>query len=340
MNLNRNNYVKRNNHISTGNLIIPFAICILFFVTSCSGLKYAALKSARDPGNCNQQNAYTYTVSDLPKPIYEIELDTCLTNRFSAKSLNMANAIGVLGYLEKYVKAKKESSKNPSTEKRLELIELALKINQRINISSIEISAVTSEIDCEEERADQIGNYLEGKEGETESRLTVGTIIVGAVGTIVTGALITNEKNGNAGDIIGIGTGLTETTLGILILLNKRSVEFLHPRNILREVWEGKETSPVFPTFIWYYLNYHNPADFGTTSIRDQIIAHWMDFGQISVASTKEKTKLINIYFGSGGKYSAEQLKNRSNMLDQLEAQISLMKQEIKSLAIEVESFE
>lgn len=332
--------MKTFHHISTGRFVLPFVICTLLLASSCSGLKYAALKSARDPGNCNQQNAYTYTVNDLPKPIYEIELDTCLTNRFSLQSLNMANAIGVLEYLEKYVKAKAESVKNPSTEKRLELIELALKINQRINISSIEISAVTSEIDCEEERADQIGNYLKGKEGERESRLTVGTIIVGAAGTIVTGALIADEKSGNAGDIIGIGTGLTEATLGILILLNKRSVEFLHPRNILREVWEGKETSPVFPTFVWYYLNYYNPSDFGTKSIRDQIIAHWMDFGQISNASTKEKTKLIDIYFGSGGKYSAEQLKNRSNMLDQLEAQISLMKQEIKGLAIEVESLE
>lgn len=332
--------MKTVHHISTGRLALPLITCILLLTSSCSGLKYAALKSARDPGNCNQQNAYTYTVNDLPKPIYEIELDTCLTNRFSPKSLNMANAIGVLEYLEKYVRAKKESIENPSTEKRLELIELALKINQRINISSIEISAVTSEIDCEEERADQIGNYLEGKESQTESRLTVGTIIVGAAGTIVTGALIADEKSGNTGDIIGIGTSLIEATLGILILVNKRSIEFLHPRNILREVWEGKETSPVFPTFVWYYLNYFNPSDFGTKSIRDQIIAHWMDFGQISNASTKERTKLIDIYFGSGGKYSAEQLKNRSNMLDQLEAQISLMKQEIKGLAIEVESLE
>lgn len=318
----------------------PFFICFLFITASCSGLKNVALKAAKDPGNCNQQNAYTYTADDLPKPIHEMVLDTCLTNHFSPESLNMANAIGVLGYLEKYINLKKESADSLSTEQRLKLLELNLKINQRINITSIEISAVTSEIDCEEERADQIGNYLEGKEGETETKLTVGTIIVGAAGSIVTGALINNEKSGNASDIIGIGTALTEATLGVLILLNKRKVEFLHPRNILREVWEGKETSPVFPPFVWYYLNYFNPNDSVNTSIRHQIIDHWLEFGQISNANTKEKSKLIDIYFGDGGIYTAEQLKNRSNMLDQLEAQISLMKQDIKGLAVEVESLE
>ncbi|MCC5917712.1 MAG: hypothetical protein JJU02_10360 [Cryomorphaceae bacterium] len=43
------------------------------------------------------------------------------------------------------------------------------------------------------------------------------------------------------------------------------------------------------------------------------------------------------LFFGEGGKYTADQLTNRANMHDQIEAQINLMKQDLKLLALELE---
>jgi len=45
------------------------------------------------------------------------------------------------------------------------------------------------------------------------------------------------------------------------------------------------------------------------------------------------------LYFGEGGRYTAEQLKNRAAMLDQVEASITLMKQDLKVLSIEFEKY-
>ncbi len=306
---------------------------LTFALTSCAGLKNTQLKSQLGISNCNQQATFNYSQDDLPKPIHSINIDTLLTNRFSFQSLNAANAVRLLDLLTEYVNLNKDYKISPTLDKRIEIVELLQKINQRINISSLEISAVASEMDCEEERADQIATYLKGKEDDAETKLTVGAIVVGAVGAITTGVLLTE---GNVPEFIGIGAGLTEATLGILILLNKRKVEFYHSRNALKDIWFRPETSSIFPQSVWYYLTYEKP-DGSKKSMRQQLVDRWLGFGQIADTKEKNKEKVYRLFFGEGGKYTADQLTNRANMHDQIEAQINLMKQDLKLLALELE---
>lgn len=319
------------------NRITIWTLTILTFVlTSCAGLKNAQLISQLDKSNCNQQVTRTYTENDLPKPIHSIDIDTVLINRFSFQSLNAANDIGLIDLLTEYVKLKKTLNNNPTLEKRIEIVELSQRINQRINISSLEISAVASEMDCEEERADQIATYLKGKEDDAETKLTVGAIVVGAAAAITAGLLLANGDAGNATEFIGIGAGLTEATLGVLILLNKRKVNFYHPRNALKDIWTAPETSTIFPSSVWYYLTYENPET-KEKSLRQQLVDKWLGFGQIAETKEKNKESVYNLFFGDGGKYTADQLTNRANMHDQIEAHINLMKQDLKLLVLELE---
>ncbi|MFN3918614.1 MAG: hypothetical protein ACK4K0_12865 [Flavobacteriales bacterium] len=316
---------------------IFWTLTILTLVlTSCAGLKNAQLNSQLDKSNCNQQTVFSYVKSDLLKPIHTLDIDTILINRFSFQSLNAANAIGIFDLLSELVNLKKSYKANPTIDKRIEIIELSQRINQRINISSLEISAVASEMDCEEERADQIATYLKGKEDDAETKLTVGAIVVGAAGAITAGILLTSGDAGNAPEFIGIGAGLTEATLGLLILLNKRKVEFYHSRNALKDIWEAPETSTIFPTSVWYYLTYENPNK-NEKSLRQQLADKWLGFGQIADTKEKHKDKVYDLFFGEGGKYTADQLTNRANMHDQIEAQINLIKQDLKQLALEIE---
>lgn len=315
---------------------IPQVVLIsAFVITSCSGFQPTRMKSQLYTSNCNQQNVYNYTVAEMPQPMHMIPVDTALAARFSFKSLNAANAIGVLDLVSDYVTIRKKYKQDPTIENRLTQLELVQKLNQRINIASLEVSAVSSEMDCEEERTSQIADFLKGKEDETESKLTVGAIVIGAAGAIASGLLI---DKGNTGDYIGLGTGITEATLGMLILRNKRSIEFYHNRNALRDIWEGRPTSSIFPPTVWYYLNYSNPKEPEKVSFRREIIEKWMNFGQIADEKSKKKTQLLELYFGNGGKYSAQELDNRANMYDQLESQINLMKQDLKALSMELEN--
>src|SRR5690606_27615942 len=251
----------------------------------CATIKDANIRQQVIGSNCNQQNVYSYTEDDLPQPLHTISIDPELANRLNSGNLHIANALGLLPDLTQYVRLKK--GLQPSDlERRLTVLELKQRIDHKINIASLEISAVASEMDCEEERTGQVANYLKGSESETESKLTIAAVVVGATGAIATGGLIENDAASNT---VGIATGITEASLGLLMLFNNRKVKFYHERNALREVWEWKPVSSNFPPFVWYYLTYRDPNK-GTPSIRETIIEKWKNFGQISEP----------IYFGDG----------------------------------------
>lgn len=309
---------------------------LLFFVSSmvlssCSSYKTANFETYLRKSNCNQRNVYQYDSTDLPQAIHYLHLDSFLVKNFTFQSLNVANAIGILPLLEQYGIQKKINQAEKTIQNQVNLIELTQLISQKINSASLEISAVSSEMDCEEERTSQIANYLKSQESDRETKLTVGSIVVGATGAILSGIY----SDQDAGSYIGISTGIIEAGFGVLILLNTRKIEFMHPRNALRDVWEGYQVSSNFPASIWYYLNYHNPDVPDEKSLRYQIIEKWIDFGQISGLESKKKRKLLDTYFRDGGKYTSQQLSNRADMYDQLESNINLMKQDLNRLSLE-----
>jgi hypothetical protein len=314
-------------HITMFLLLFTAAI-----LTSCKNI--TTIQQHAERSTCTQQNAAYYSQRDIPRSLHELELDTVLTNHFSWTSLNVANAIGLLDELKLFVESSKVYKAQPTIENRIDQLVWSHSITERINLASLEVSAAASELDCEEERITQIAEYLKGAEGETESKLTVAAIVAGASSAIISGIMLANG-NGDNVEYVGIVSGIVEATLGISILANKRKVLFYHPRNALQEIWQGNETSEVFPPFIWYYLNYQNPADTNQRSIRYQIIDRWISFKQIDNATTKKKRKLLNLYFGEGGKYKTEQLYNRANMYDQLESHVKMMKQDLMLLSLE-----
>jgi len=248
-------------------VIWSLTISILPTIIGCVSIRDASINQQIIGSNCNQQNIYSYTEEELPQPLHTLSIERALTDQLSYGNLNMANAIGILTDLTRYIRLKK-SVESSDIAKRLTILELKQRMDHTINMASLEVSAIASEVDCEEERTSQVANYLRGSESETESKLTVAAIVVGATGAIATGGVIENETASNT---VGIATGITEASLGLLMLFNNRKIDFYHERNALREVWDGNPVSSNFPPFVWYYLNYTDPEK-NTLSIREQII--------------------------------------------------------------------
>lgn len=307
----------------------------LFLLVGCAPLKDTHIRQQILNSNCNQQNIYNYSEGELPKPLYALSVDRRLSAYLSEGDLNMANAIGILGDLTRYVQLQ-ENLDSADLSKRLSLLEVKQRIEHKINMSSLEVSAVASEMDCEEERTSQVANYLRSRESEMESKLTISAIVLGAVGAILTGGILSNETASNTA---GITFGIAEASLGLLMLFNSKNIDFYHQRNALQDVWEDKMVSANFPPFVWYYLNYTDP-DKDMSSIRKEIVDRWKNFGQVAEREDESGHPLVPIYFGTGGKYTTEQLSNRADMYDQLESHITLMKQDLKSLSLAVERLE
>ncbi|HLT09170.1 MAG TPA: hypothetical protein VK014_16695 [Cyclobacteriaceae bacterium] len=313
----------------------PLLFILLLLFGACAPLKDGNIRQQIISSHCNQQNIYNYSEADLPKPLFSMAVDQRLSQALGESNLNMANAIGILDDLSRYVQLQEnlDSSDLPT---RIRLLELKQGIEHRINMASLEVSAVASEMDCEEERTSQVANYLRGRENELESKLTVSAIVLGALGAIATGGLLHNEKATNA---VGVSFGIAEASLGLLMLFNNKKIDFYHQRNALREIWEGKSVSSNFPAFVWYYLNYTDPNT-EVPSIREEIIDKWKNFGQVLEAADEQGDLVVPIYFGAGGRYSTEQLVNRADMYDQLESYITLMKQDLKALSLAIERME
>lgn len=318
-----------------GSILRLVLACSTFILMSaCVSLNEASIQGQIQKNNCNQQSDVLIESNKVIQPLQPGQINKELCEHFSLRSIHVAYAIGLLSELEAYLTIKNQLRTQPNLETKVELLERTQAIYQRIHLASLEISAAASEMDCEEERTDQLANYLKGKEDEAETRLTVGAIVTGSLGAIIAGVLLFRGGSGDWPELIGIGSGLIETGLGVMILLNKRKILFMHTRNALGEIWEGVEASKIFPASVWYYLNLPDPQN-NQKSLREQLVDKWMGFGQIANTKEKNKDKLYALFFGSGGRYTSEQLFNRANMHDQIEAYISLMKQDLKQLALE-----
>ena len=307
------------------------------FLCSCATVKHSGFKNQVRTSNCNQGNTYRYSKDEIPVPIYELTIDSILTSKLKISDINIANAIGILDLLPRYIYKLNEVKENNSLQNQIDLITIRQEIYNKIDLASLEISSVSAELDCEEERTSQIASYLKEKEKKTVTRLTVGSIILGSVSAITTGVLLSEKDESEASNIIGVGVGIADAFLGVMMLTHKRKIEFHHTRNVLGEIWRATETSTVYPASIWYYLNYRNPQNKHEKSLREQLIENWKNFEQVSSSNGKSKEESIDIYFGDGGEYTADQLENRANMYDQIESAIKLMKQDLRSVTLSME---
>lgn len=302
---------------------------------SCSSVKDLPSNANAIKSVCYNKSDYNYTVEKIPKNLLPEELDPVLNKNFSFDALNVANAIGVMEPLKKYILLKTKYAQDSSIENRINILENRQKIIQKINTSSLEISSVTSELDCEEERAEQLANFMKEQIDEREKNLVIGSIILGAAGAITAEVLNNNPSAGKSGSYVAIGSAIAEATLGVLMLTNKQRIYFSHERNTIGEIMDNVTVSKTLPPSIWYYLNYKNDTD-KKQSLQKILVENWETFGQIG-KKKKQENNTQQIYFGRGGKYTSEELKNRANMLDQIKSYIKLMKQDLETLSVEFE---
>ena len=269
---------------------------------------------------------YVWKAPDLHRP-----LSAEMLARFSKKSWQLASLLGVEDGLQELMLLEEKGKSNFTTEDRLQWLELKQHVAERVDLASLEISATAAELDCEEERADQYKELLREKVSKAERKITVAAIITGAATGLLVGVMnLTNAGNENLSEEIAIAGGITEATLGILSLKIDRNIVFSHERNHLKDIWYGADSTANFPPLIWYYLSL--PFNEGAPSLRESLKAQWQSMDQLSLREEKRSS----LYFGEGGKYSADELDDRSSMLDQLEARISLMKKDLQLITKEL----
>ena len=78
------------------------------------------------------------------------------------------------------------------------------------------------------------------------------------------------------------------------------------------------------------------PEDPGQYSLRESLIMRWRQDGRLGEACSELEQRRIALFFGDGGSYSIEDLRDRAAMLELLKTDINLMSQDLKRLMEEI----
>lgn len=303
--------------LSRATLLIAITGCL----TACSALKNKPLVT--HDKYCEPTVGYDYGPAYLPHPDMQaiLQKDTAFAKRYSEHDLLIANGMGILPLLE----ALNRLERHATPTDQLEIVSKRQQILNRLMLASIQISSVAAELDCEGERADRLATYLDQRDTRRIRRLTLLSVVVGAVTTVAT-ALVQATGTNKA---VGIGGGVVSAAFGSLAAFSSdRTIELIHQRNLLTDIWTQNKQSSVYPPFVWYVLNEKLFSNDGQHAVSYNIRHRWQDY---VLNGTADEEKL---YFGKGGNYQADDLHARANMLNQLQSSVRSINQDLQSLVL------
>jgi hypothetical protein len=206
-------------------------------------------------------------------------------------------------------------------------IETRVHVIERMELASSVVGAVSAELDCEGERAEQAGDYLARTQAGSVQGFTVASVVAATLTGIAGVFLSTGGASAPAQETTAISGGTATAALGLASLYVHPRATFEHPRNLLADVWLGPSTSTTFPPLIWAYFTRPVFSNSGREPIRARIVARWRRFRQVDDPET------ASVLFGRGGSYDADTLRLRGAMFDEVEAEVELARQDLAALS-------
>lgn len=307
-----------------------YFVAILSLLTSCVSKKNQTIRQnilTLKDSYCKAPFKYNYT-NKIPSYNSDsiLAANTELRGLFSDQSILILNALDILDEVHKIIELKKDSS----IASQVKVLQLKGKINSKITIALTELDAIAAEFDCEGERVAQIGNYVDNLNDSRNNKLILYSIVAGAAASIA-GGIVKDEGWSSAIDISGgaLGAGFGLATLNP----KGKKVEFIHQRNLLRDIWREKLESPNFPPFIWYMYTEKKFSNKESHSIIQNMKERWLHY-QFDDNKLKADQSVI---FSDGGFYRADDLHNRAAMLNQMQSATRTINQNINYLLLDLD---
>lgn len=263
------------------------------------------------------------------QPVEKIERDAAV-KLYSPVSIHIADVMEVLHLLNRLARKEQERAAPSDIER------VRRQLTTRLQLATLEVSSLVAEIECEVHRADEIQDRLKDIQTKRTTTQTVLGIIFGGLANILTGGISMAAQTGDTANIVSITGGALEVLFGASANFTKVRQEFKHPRNHLQVIWAGEASREFFPPKIWRFLTQPNIRDLEGHSLRDVMIRAWREEGRLGQSDSRKEQAREALLFGAGGLYDAEDLHVREAMLQELEASIQLMHQDLQTLLHEV----
>lgn len=252
---------------------------------------------------------------------------------FTNDAVRVADIIGVLPILNEL--AELDMSGRPDPVNRLIRRQ---QLTDRVLVTLFEVASSTAELTCERDRADQVADRMDEIDNAGVKRLTVASIVFGGIAGIISGGVGLAAGASLAGEAADVGGGLLASWFGLSALFTHSDIEFRHERNPLREIWEGPANPVIFSPTVWRFLHYGDGT--GGNRPREQVVEAWHQGGRLGERDSAEEQRRQTLFFGTGGRYTAAELRAWASMLETLEAAIRLMHEDLEVLLTEIAEYE
>ncbi len=259
-----------------------------------------------------------------------------LKHKFSRKSLNIANAYGMIPFLKRLIKLKDaEGKKANSHDHALELNKLKLRLNAAIKFATIDITGSASEMHCYSERMNDFLRVLQNRERESIKNYTILSILVTAGFTILSGGVQWQSDTVQSGvNLIG---GAFAGFLGYKATTYSIEIDFIPEKKVLEEFWNPPVQSSIFSEPLWYLINHQPDLDNKEKSLRKELIHHWAQSYYLEIEDLTEREAAISSFFDPQKKHTIEDLISIREMNRQIGISIQLTLQDIKLLDREID---
>ncbi len=250
-------------------------------------------------------------------------------SRFSADALRVADVVGVVPLLNR-IAGLTESARQDN----LEMVVQRQRLTERLLLTMFEITSSTAELTCERDRADQVADRIDEIDTARIKRLTIASILFGGIAGIISGGIGLAAGASVGGEAADVAGGALASWFGISALFTHSEVDFEHDRNVLQEIWDDPPEPRIFSPIIWLYL--HRTHDEGGEAPRDQVLHAWRQGGRLGEEGSMDEQERRRLFFGSGGRYGAAELRARASMLETLEASIRVLYEQLEVLMREI----
>jgi hypothetical protein len=258
-----------------------------------------------------------------------------LEENYSTSSLRVAHALDVVSHLITLDSLDNLEEKSP--ESRLRRLEVHQQVTDRIQLASLEISGLAAALQCEQNRAYQVADFLRQKERRRERNRNVMSISVAALAAVIDASFIFLPST-RLDDFLSLGASAASVGISLSTLNHSATTTFKHPKNLLQEISQGPDEASLIPSSVWYYLTNPYFSLHDERSIREQLVRRWSQLQEVEENGDEDmaedsKTKLI---FSEGGVYTADELRMRAVMLEHTAAEVNLMQKNLQGLVREL----
>jgi hypothetical protein len=190
----------------------------------------------------------------------------------------------------------------------------------RINLATLDVAATRAEIDCERRRAWRVRQSLHDSVSRRARDYGIVALLAGAVSGMASASLSLAERD-RTGDLVGLSGAILGLALGVAAISVRAEAQYWHPRNHLRGLWYGGPDGALFPESLRRFLD----SDAGQgLSARRALVQRWKE----RQLGTDDHAVLL----GDGGRYDADVLDLRVEMLEELGAELALFNRDLRQL--------